>query len=33
MFAMMDREKISSFALRGFHPPKFEECSKKEMFK
>ena len=28
MFAM-DREKISSFALRGFHGPKFEECSKK----
>ena len=25
----MDREKISSFALRGFHGPKFEECSKK----
>ena len=31
MFAM-DREKISSFALRGFHGPKFEECSKKGMF-
>ena len=31
MFAM-DREKISSFALRGFHRPKFEECSKKEYF-
>ena len=29
MFAM-DREKISSFALRGFHGPKFEECSKKK---
>ena len=31
MFAM-DREKISSFALRGFHRPKFEGCSKKECF-
>ena len=31
MFAM-DREIISSFALRGFHRPKFEECSKKECF-
>ena len=31
MFAM-NREKISSFALRGFHRPKFEGCSKKECF-